>query len=240
MNKDLIKKRFSRKLSSYDDNAKIQKQMAENLLNFVTQSDVNSVLEVGCGTGLLTAIAKEKFNFKEYIAVDIVPECGEYIKKINPKAKFIPCDIENYIDNSEQFDLIISNASLQWVENLPNIVDKLFQKLNPNGTLIFSTFGTENYKEIYYVLGKTLKYFSKRELEQIFSKYNLLVEEEIRVMAFKTPKDVLKHIQSTGVNALTTEVWTKKDLVDFETEYNTYCAGHPTLTYHPVYVKIQK
>ena len=240
VNKDLIKKRFSRKLDTYNDNAKIQKKMAEKLAELVTEPECNSVLEIGCGTGLLTALAKQKLSFQKYVAIDIVPECEEYIKQVNPQAEFVPSDIESYIEGSEMFDLIISNASLQWVENLSNIVDKLVQKLNKGGTLIFSTFGIENFREIYYVLGKTLTYYSKQELEEKLSKHNPMIEEEIRVMAFKTPKDVLKHIQNTGVNALSAESWTKNDLMNFEKEYNIFCANHPTLTYHPLFVKIQK
>ena len=59
-------------------------------------------------------------------------------------------------------------------------------------------------------------------------------------MAFKTPQEVLKHIQNTGVNALSSEVWTKRDLINFEKEYNGFCANRPTLTYNPIYIKIQK
>lgn len=240
MNKDLIKKRFSRKLKSYNDNARIQKQMAEKLVKLLNSFKFSSVLEIGCGTGLLTNIINEKINYKNYTAIDIVPECKSYIELINPNIQFISSDVETYIENSQTFDLIISNASLQWVENLPEFIEKLVLKLNPNGILLFSTFGKENFREIYFVLGKTLTYFSKNELEELLEKYLLQIEEEVRVMAFKTPKDVLKHIQNTGVNAISTEVWTKKDLINFEEEYNSFCANHPTLTYNPIYVKIQK
>lgn len=240
MNKDLIKKRFSRKLNSYNDNAKIQKQMAEKLIKLLDGSVFSSVLEIGCGTGLLTNFANQKLNYEKYIALDIVPECKEYIETINPNVQFISSDVEAYIENSQTFDLILSNASLQWVENLPEFISKLINKLNPQGVLLFSTFGKENFREIYYILGESLKYFSRTELEASLSKHSPKIEEEVRIMAFKTPKDVLKHIQNTGVNAISQETWTKKDLISFEKEYNSFCANHPTLTYNPIYVKIQK
>ena len=232
MNKELIQKRFSRKLKTYNSHAGIQKQMAEQLINYAPQNN-NSILEIGCGTGLL-------IKFKQYTALDIVSGCEEYIKQIDKNINFINADIENYIQNCERYDLIISNASLQWIENLPEFIKKLIEKLNTNGILAFSTFGTENFREIYYVLGKTLPYYSKNQLMEVLKEYNLKIEEEIRIMAFKTPKDVLNHIRQTGVNALSSEVWTKKDLLNFEKEYNVFCANHPTLTYNPMYVKIQK
>ena len=239
MNKELIQKRFGRKLSTYNTHARIQKQMAEKLINYI-DGEKSSVLEIGCGTGLLTQLAVNKLQFSKYTALDIVPGCENFIKKINTNIEFINSDIEKYIQTCDKYDLIISNASLQWIENLPDFINTLFSKLNEGGTLLFTTFGTENFREIYYVIGKTLPYYSLTELKDLFSEYTLDIEEEIRVMAFKTPKDVLKHIQNTGVNAISSEAWTKKDLENFEKGYNNFCANHPTLTYNPIYIKIQK
>lgn len=240
MNKELIKKRFGRKLSSYNNNAHIQKQMAEKLVSMLDKQDNKTILEIGCGTGILTQLAVKNLSCETYTALDIVPDCEKFIKEISPDIEFLPYDIEEYIEqNDKKYDLIISNASLQWVENLPEFTEKLTEKLNPEGTLLFTTFGVENFREIYYVLGKTLHYFSVKELEEQLKKYNPLIEEEIRIMAFKTPKDVLKHIQNTGVNALSTESWTKRDLVNFEKEYNVFCSNRPVLTYHPVYIRIK-
>ena len=240
MNKELIKQRFRRKLKDYNSNAEIQKQMATKLLNFMPQKKFDSVLEIGCGTGLLTNLMNQQCEFENYKALDIVEECENYIKKINSKIEFISSDIEEYVKiGSEKFDLIISNASLQWIENLPGFIKKLTEKLNNNGILLFSTFGKENFREIFNVHGTTLTYYSSSELEEYLSLFSPLIEEEIRVLAFKSPKEVLKHIQNTGVNALSSEIWTKKDLSGFENIYNNFCANHPTLTYNPIYVMIQ-
>ena len=240
MNKELIKKRFRRKLKLYNSNAGIQKQMAEKLLMFLPEKRYSSILEIGCGTGLLTEELNRKFGLSVYKALDIVEECEGYIKKINPQIDFIASDAEEYIENCrEKYDLIISNASLQWIENLPEFVKKLAKRLNPDGILLFSTFGKENFREIYNVYGTTLKYYSQSELKSELSEFDTEIEEEIRIMAFKTPKDVLKHIQNTGVNALSSPVWTKKDLSDFENMYNSFCANRPTLTYNPMYVMVK-
>ena len=168
MNKELIKKRFGRKLSSYNTHARIQKQMAEKLINLVSGEKEN-ILEIGCGTGLLTKLVSDKLSFGKYVALDIVSGCGDFINKINKNIEFVNCDIENYINNTEKYDLIISNASLQWIENLPDFIHKLYSKLKNGGTLLFTTFGTENFREIYYVMGKTLPYYSIKELREKFS-----------------------------------------------------------------------
>lgn len=240
MNKELIKKRFTRKLSSYEEHAKIQKQMAEKLLSYIPKDrKYNTILEIGCGTGLFTKLINNNIKYDYYYANDIVEECESYIKKINSDIIFTPEDIEKYIQKSDKkFDLIVSNASMQWIEEFEDFIKVLLSKLEPNGVLVFSTFGTENFREIYYVIGKTLPYYSVNKLRNIFEKQEIFVEEEIRILAFKTPLDVLKHIQKTGVNAISSESWTKKGLSEFEAGYNNFCSGKPTLTYNPIYVKI--
>ena len=237
MNKDLIRERFAKNLESYDENAKIQKRMAERLVDLVENKNPKKILEIGCGTGFVTRLINERMEFETYLALDIVAECETYIKYINPNITFIPADIEDFIkNNSEKYDLIISNASLQWVEDFEGVVKSLQTRLNPNGELVFSTFGNENFREIYHITGATLEYFSINELQNLFPQAKIY--PEIHIMAFESPKDVLKHLQSTGVNALEQTSWTKKDLSDFENGYNNICSRRPTLTYNPVYIKI--
>ncbi|MBE7703991.1 MAG: malonyl-ACP O-methyltransferase BioC [Cyanobacteria bacterium SIG28] len=239
MNKELIQARFAKNLSSYNENAKIQKCMAERLVSFITPKENLRILEIGCGTGFLTKLACQKLNYETYIAIDIVEECRDYISQIDNKIVFLADDIENYIINTEEkFDLIISNASLQWVDNFENTIRSLKSMLSIDGELIFSSFGKENFREFYQILGTTLDYYSSKEIKELFTDLNIITEEEIRIMAFSTPKDVLKHLQMTGVNAIESKAWTKKDLKSFENAYQNLCSRRPTLTYNPIYIKI--
>ena len=80
MNKDLIQKRFAKNLDTYNDNAKIQKRMAERLLSFLDKKEFSSILEIGCGTGFLTSLLNDDFKFEKYTANDIVPCLYKKIK----------------------------------------------------------------------------------------------------------------------------------------------------------------
>ena len=239
MNKELIKIRFSNKLSTYSENAGIQRKMAEKLISYLKKNTFDNILEIGCGTGLLTELAVEKLDFKTYTANDIVEDCQKFIKKINSDINFVSGDIEELIrESSKKYDLIISNASLQWVDDFEHVVNNLLAKLTKGGILLFSTFGSENFREIYFVMGKKLNYYSKSELERLFGEHIEKSEEEIHIMSFKTPKDVLKHLHLTGVNAIESKSWTKKDMKNFENGYNNFCSNRPTLTYNPIYIML--
>lgn len=238
MNKDLIEKRFTKGLETYNQNASVQKKMAEHLITMLQSNEYDNILELGCGTGLLTEIAINKLNYKQYTAIDIA-DCKKYMDNFSSDINFIKQDMEKYIqNNSQKYDLIISNASLQWVDNLQEFTSKLILSLNEGGILLFSTFGKENFREINFALNKTLNYYSTSQLKEMLSIYNADIEEEIRILAFKTPYEILKHISSTGVNALEQTFWTKSDLKNFEQIYYNICSNSPTLTYNPIYIKI--
>lgn len=241
MNKDLIMKRFEKNLASYDKNAFVQKNMAEKLFYFLDKKRYGNILELGCGTGILTKIIAENLNYIHYTANDIVSGCEKYIKKINKNIEFVHSDMEDFIrEDKKKYDLIVSNAALQWIENVSGFVENLYDKLNEEGVILFSTFGKDNYKEIQQITGKALKYFSGTELKKMLSQYKPAIEECTDNILFDSPQEVLKHMRHTGVNALEETFWTKNDVADFSNKYRELCPQKFILTYNPVYVKIVK
>lgn len=240
INKDLVKKRFSKSLEKYNENAKIQKRMAENLVKLINKTSVDKILEIGCGTGFLTQQISDNFEFKDFTTIDIINDCEKFIKKINKNISFKNIDVEAFLkDNTtEKYDLIVSNAVLQWIDNFEATILALQKRLNTGGELIFTTFGKENFKEIYQVTETTLKYYSINELKEMFKPDE--ITQEIHIIAFEKAIDVLKHIQLTGVNGIINKTWTKKDLIKFENSYKNICTLRPTLTYNPIYIKITK
>ena len=239
MNKDLIHNRFKKHLRDYDKNAKIQKLMAEKLINLCSRKKYKNILEIGCGTGFLTERISKNLEFENYTAIDIVEDCETYIKKINPNINFKVADAEKIHSELTPQDLVISNATLQWLSDFEGTVKSLLNIIKPEGELIFTTFGKENFREIFYILGTGLKYYSEKELKDMFPDSEI-ISSEIHIMSFNLPKDVLKHLQLTGVNGIENKTWTKADLKDFENLYSSLCVKRPTLTYNPVYIKINK
>ena len=65
----------------------------------------------------------------------------------------------------------------------------------------------------------------------------LLIKERKEQLFFADPLAVLRHLQATGVNGLTKQVWSKGRLSDFAKEYTKRfsTAEGVVLTYHPLY-----
>lgn len=236
MIKELIKQRFSKSLETYKSNAIVQKQMAEKLVDLIETQSFKNILELGCGTGFVTEIISSKYNYTTYDAIDIVAECQKHIENISNNINFISCDIENF-EYQKKYDLIISNASFQWLDNPVDFIKNIKNHLNPNGIFAFTLFGNDNFKELNTIICSTPNYYSITEAKEIIKDYYLIhLSEENIIMNFANPKEVLQHIKLTGVNAISQEQWTKSDLNNFENKYNKICNDKITLTYNPIYV----
>ncbi len=237
-NKLLVKRRFSNSIKTYEDNAFIQKQMAAKLVDILPDKNYKNIFETGAGTGILTKELIKNIEFKEYTYNDIIPDAKRYIDKIIPDAEFIEGDIEE-ISLNKNYDLIISNASLQWCSDIYKTISNLTEHLTKDGIIAFSVFGCENLKEIKEFFNIDNQYL---DVDILNKKYNVIkyLSEETRVY-FDKPIDIIKHFKLTGVNAVKEVKLTKSKLKEFEEKYTekyTLC-NKIYLTYNPVYIILQ-
>ena len=157
-----------------------------------------------------------------------IMEDDEHLKALNAKMQE---ELKEYLESGdveelaldEKFDLIVSNATLQWAEDLKSVVSKLNNMLKDRGILAFSIFGNRNLEQMSKILQRGLKYYSVDQLRELFSDYKiLLVRDEIIKLNFESPIDVLKHIKFTGTNALTEYRWSKSGLKNLDGSDRVY------------------
>lgn len=202
LDKELILKNFKKSISTYADNALAQRKTALRLIDLIKEKkpDFDNILEIGSYSGLLTSLIKENIDYKSYLALDIIEESEIYLEKIDSKIKFLNSDIESF-KTDEKFDLIASNASLQWVKDFKSTILKLKSMKKNTGTLAISIFLPDNLYQIKETFNISLKYLPLDELKPLFSPSAKFIKEDI-TLQFETPKDVLKHLKLTGVNSI--------------------------------------
>lgn len=242
INPKIIKSHFEKSMDKYDENAIVQKFLAEILAEetALIRKNYTNILELGCGTGLLTKQLKEKLLFKSYFANDLSEKSKKYLDKILPNYTFISGNAQK-ISPHTTFDLIISNAMFQWFKNLDEVVLKYKTLLNKNGILAFTTFSDENFLELKTLTGISLEYKSEKELKKILEKnYKILkLQSYKKVIEFNTPLELLYHLKNTGVNSLSGRHWEFSDVKDFCQKYKK-TFEKTTLTYTPIILIAQK
>ncbi len=250
--KQCVRTRFAKSLYSYNNHAEVQTWMAERLieeLRSLRVSRFKSVLEIGCGSGLLTERLLKTFQIDTFWANDLVEDCQEIVSDIvrqYPQGTFtfIGGDIEHITELPDALDLLISNATFQWLEDLEHFLPKLQASMKPGGILAFSTFGPRNLLEIRRLSGNSLTYLKRTEIQDLLARHFQVIacSEELIPLMFSSPRQVLNHLRLTGVNGVSKQKWTKSDLKAFEQRYREEFGhdGQVSLTYHPVICLVRK
>lgn len=169
IDKQQVKLHFSKNASNYNQYTHVQKNMRDILIDFMLQGNkdnlkIKNILEIGCGTGYLTTSLVDLFPLAHITAVDIAPGMIAEIKSKfkNDSMDFICGDIEE-MDINTTYDIIISNATFQWFNHMPLTLRKLYNSLNKNGMLCFSTFGSYTFNELNKCFEKAKQTMSIKE-----------------------------------------------------------------------------
>ena len=105
-----------------------------DLLAQIPNSSVNSAADIGCGPGNSTELLRDRFRGAHIMGMDSSANMIEAARKRMPDTDFEIADIATWPNNGP-FDVILANASLQWVPHHTTLFPALIDKLAPGGTL---------------------------------------------------------------------------------------------------------
>jgi len=109
------------------------------------------VLEIGCGTGFLTEALITGGIGTDLLITDLAPAMVERCRARVGEAgerRFATLDGEHGPQpDSGPFDLIVSNLTFQWFDDLASAVKRLGTWLAPGGHLLFTTLGEGTFAE---------------------------------------------------------------------------------------------
>ncbi len=244
---DRVQRSFSRSFDTYHQAAGPQGRIAERLVTDLRDCGApghfSSVLELGCGTGLLTQKLREAFVIGDLTLNDLAPEAGMTAQ--TAAATFL-CGDALQVDWPDRPDLITSASMIQWLADPAALLRRAADALAPGGWLAVSGFGPKQYHELAQIgssagapglcRSEDLAASVQTEMELVTS------GEHVQQLHFASPRLALKHLRQTGVNGRAKQFWTKSDLLQFSTDYTRRFgtdAGVP-LTYHSVWIVARK
>jgi len=240
LNKNLVAQRFAKAGQSYSEHAIVQKQICQNLMGLLQQFcpvNMPRVFEIGCGSGNLTHLITAYFQLEHLVLNDLYADVQQHFT-YQEKLEWLIGDVET-LELPEQLDMIVSGSALQWMQDLPRLLEHCQAALNEHGWLCFSTFGPKNLIEIKELTGQGLSYWSIENWNSALTQAGfeiLHLSEAETQLYFDSPKAVLQHLKSTGVTATARHRWTKQTLQQFYHDYERFkhAEGY-SLTYHPIY-----
>ncbi|WP_169275130.1 methyltransferase domain-containing protein [Bifidobacterium moraviense] len=103
---------------------------------------VTRVLDIGCGPGNSTAVLRERYPQARIIGVDSSREMIEAAREAHPDIEFALCDVSDakrVARLPRDFDVVFSNACIQWVPDHTTLIPRLMHRLRKGGTLAVQT-----------------------------------------------------------------------------------------------------
>ena len=243
VDKSRIQHAFQKALNSYDEHALIQQKMNIKLMthlqDYLPNGSLDSVLELGCGSGMLGSLLQKQISANYWLFNDLCDVRSLLAEKLIPPFDFYCGDAENF-PFQRRFDLIASASAVQWFHHSDNFISYCKTGLKPNGLLAMTTFGEDNLKEIRQMTNVGLSYPNLSQWKNwLANDFELLWCDDFTVILdFDTPLDVLKHLKYTGVTATNQKNWTRKNLNKFIDDYVkafSLPSGKVRLTYHPLF-----
>ncbi|MBQ9514773.1 MAG: methyltransferase domain-containing protein [Ruminococcus sp.] len=120
----------------YEKFLKDRTQPAIDLANRIEEFAPNSILDLGCGPGNSTKVLMDIFPTAKIIGADNSDEMLEKARGLYPDIEFINLDVNSDLHEiNEKFDIVFSNACIQWLSNHHELLPKLTTLLKPNGIL---------------------------------------------------------------------------------------------------------
>jgi malonyl-CoA O-methyltransferase len=253
IDKETIRKNFSRFAASYDTYSGIQLRAGARLIKLTTPARCAEILDIGCGTGNYTRLLRDKFPAAKIKAIDISERMINIAKRklFGSGVEFIVADAEE-INLIEGFDLITSNACLQWFADPETALKNYSNILNAGGTISFSVFGPATFRQLHQAIADLFKkkisisstfFFSWDRLSEILEKYfhRIHIEEQLFGESYVSLRQLLNTIKYTGTRGagLNGRALGKRQLTELEKIYKDKF-NDITATYQLFYCRAKK
>ncbi len=197
----------------YAINSSAQQQWAQELIAKLCLQGGESLLDIGCGDGNITARMAQILSKGKALGIDQSPNMirlasEHYPPKDYPNLSFMQMDATD-IRLTEKFDIAFSNAVLHWIADQPAVLSGVHACLKPGGKILFQMGGQGNAGEVFNLVKKMIKQPEwNRYYDGFTPPYHFYGQDEYRMWltksGFKVKRAVLipKDMQHQGKEGL--------------------------------------
>jgi len=118
----------------YNQFKNVRYQPFFDLMDLISEKNLHNCVDVGCGTGEQTSLLSKRFENSFFLGIDCSEEMLSESKKfVTEKLNFKLSTIEEFAASQSKWDLIFSNAALQWSDDHNKLFTQLISKINNDG-----------------------------------------------------------------------------------------------------------
>ena len=205
--KSHVADRFGRARSTYDRHATPQLRFGRRLLSLTRghlPGQVDTMIDIGCGTGALTAEALTQLQPREAELWDLhLPPSASRLTDSHQATRIIlrQTDAETAAATlpAESVDLIFSASTAQWFNSLRAFLANAYRALRRGGVIALSTFGPLTMRQIAEAIGSGSRFMPPEAVSRAIpaGAETLLLEEEIIDIPFGSPLEVIRQVSLT-------------------------------------------
>lgn len=140
--------------SRYDAGYSFVWKHGAGVLELLAPREGERILDVGCGTGHLTA--QIAASGAEVIGIDRSVEMVTTARRNYPRLQFEVADAERFRFDAP-FDAVFSNAAIHWMKDQQAVASSVWQALKPGGRFVAEFGGRGNIRSIETALHQAIR-----------------------------------------------------------------------------------
>jgi len=211
-------------------------QPSIDLVNRINHVKPSRIIDVGCGPGNSTVILKNQWPDADVYGLDNSESMLQKAEADFPDIHWILMDANDDMSSLGQFDVVFTNAALQWMPEHEILIPSMYNMLNENGVLaaqvpcvkhlsvyaaILTLTKTQNWMGYFHSLPVFPKHFPYEHY------YNIICELTDKIEIWQTDyihvmrdhSDIVDWYMGTGLRPFLDMLPDNETRIDFCSEY---------------------